>query len=52
VSEVRCAVLYEKTRSLVSCEYVWKRTDLWIEFPWSTQAPVATSRPREEATAT
>src|SRR5712691_3575302 len=40
VAEVRCAVLYEKSRSRVSCEYVWKRTDLWIDFPWSSQAPV------------
>ena len=40
VAEVRCAVLYEKSRSIVSCEYVWKRTDLWIDFPWSVQAPV------------
>jgi hypoxanthine phosphoribosyltransferase len=40
VAEVRCAVLYEKSRSQVACEYVWKRTDLWIEFPWSVQAPV------------
>ena len=42
VAEVRCAVLYEKSRSLVACEYVWKRTDLWIEFPWSALAPVVT----------
>ena len=41
VGEVRCAVLYEKSRSTVSCEYVWKRTDLWIDFPWSVQPPVA-----------
>ena len=41
VAEVRCAVLYEKPRSLVACEYAWKRTDLWIDFPWSAQAPVA-----------
>jgi hypoxanthine phosphoribosyltransferase len=41
VGEVRCAVLYEKSRSLVACEYVWKRTDLWIDFPWSADAPVA-----------
>ena len=40
VGEVRCAVLYEKSRSRVSCEYVWKRTDLWIDFPWSAQTPV------------
>src|SRR5581483_7283537 len=40
VAEVRCAVLYEKPRSTVQCEYVWRRTDRWIDFPWSAQAPV------------
>jgi uncharacterized protein len=44
VAEVRCAVLYAKSRSCVACEYVWKRTDLWIEFPWSVQAPVTAAR--------
>jgi len=44
VGEVRCAVLYEKSRSIVKCEYVWQRTDLWIDFPWSAQAPVAEDR--------
>ncbi len=36
VGEVRCAVLYEKPRTVVNCEYVWKTTDRWIDFPWST----------------
>ena len=40
VAEVRCAVLYEKPRSTVNCEYVWRRTDCWIDFPWSDRAPV------------
>jgi len=40
VAEVRCAVLYEKPRSAVCCEYVWRRTDRWIDFPWSAEAPV------------
>jgi hypoxanthine phosphoribosyltransferase len=40
VAEVRCAVLYEKPRSLVACEYVWRRTDRWITFPWSAADPV------------
>lgn len=40
VAEVRCAVLYEKSRSVVTCDYVWKRTDLWIDFPWSAEAPI------------
>jgi hypoxanthine phosphoribosyltransferase len=42
VGEVRCAVLYEKPRSVVSCEYVWRRTDRWIDFPWSAEEPVGT----------
>jgi hypoxanthine phosphoribosyltransferase len=40
VAEVRCAVLYEKPRSTVRCEYVWRRTDRWITFPWSAEEPV------------
>jgi len=43
VAEVRCAVLYEKSRSMVTCEYVWRRTDSWIEFPWSIRPPVGTA---------
>jgi hypoxanthine phosphoribosyltransferase len=39
VGEVRAAVLYEKPRSIVSCEYVWRRTDHWIDFPWSAPGP-------------
>lgn len=41
VAEVRCAVLYEKPRSTVRCEYVWRRTDRWIDFPWSAREPVS-----------
>ena len=41
VAEVRCAVLYEKPQSLVKCEYVWRRTSRWINFPWSTLPPLA-----------
>jgi hypoxanthine phosphoribosyltransferase len=37
---VRCAVLYEKPHSTVRCEYVWRRTDRWINFPWSSEPPV------------
>lgn len=36
VTDVRCAVLYEKPQSSVPCSYVWKRTDRWIDFPWSS----------------
>ncbi len=40
VGEVRCAVLYEKPQSAVRCEYAWRRTDRWIDFPWSADEPV------------
>jgi hypoxanthine phosphoribosyltransferase len=40
VGQVRTAVLYEKSHSLVKCDYVWRRTDRWINFPWSDQEPV------------
>ena len=40
VGEVRVAVLYEKPASLVACDYVWRRTDRWIDFPWSAREPV------------
>jgi hypoxanthine phosphoribosyltransferase len=40
VAETRTAVLYEKPHSSVSCDYVWRRTDRWIDFPWSVQPPV------------
>jgi hypoxanthine phosphoribosyltransferase len=40
VGEARCAVLYQKSRSVIDCEYVFGRTDRWINFPWSTQPPV------------
>ena len=40
VSEVRTAVLYEKPRSVVKCDYVWRRTERWITFPWSANDPV------------
>src|ERR1700742_780185 len=40
VAQVRSAVVYEKPSSLVKCEYVWKRTGRWINFPWSTLPPV------------
>lgn len=40
VAEVRSAVIYEKPRSLIKCEYVWKHTDRWINFPWSVLPPV------------
>lgn len=40
VGEVRTAVLYQKPKSVVQCDYIWKDTDQWIDFPWSTDASI------------
>jgi hypothetical protein len=40
VAQLRTAVLYEKPRSVVPCDYVWRTTDRWIDFPWSTLPPL------------
>ena len=40
VAGVRSAVVYQKPGSLVRCDYVWKHTDRWINFPWSTLPPI------------
>jgi uncharacterized protein len=45
VAEVRSAVVYEKPASLVKCDYVWKRTEAWINFPWSSEPPVVPGIP-------
>ncbi|WP_182526598.1 phosphoribosyltransferase [Nocardioides dongkuii] len=44
VAEARSAVIYEKPRTVVHADYVWRRTDLWIEFPWSVQPPLVDRR--------
>ncbi|MET3962239.1 hypoxanthine phosphoribosyltransferase [Marmoricola sp. OAE513] len=35
VAEARVAVVYEKARSVVKPDFVWKSTELWVDFPWS-----------------
>lgn len=45
VAEARCAVLYQKPQSIIDCAYVFKRTDKWINFPWSTDDPVWSPEP-------
>lgn len=39
-SEIKIAVLYQKPVSVIDCDYVWKHTDEWIAFPWSSLPPV------------
>ncbi|EPD70083.1 phosphoribosyltransferase [Corynebacterium pyruviciproducens] len=41
--EVRSAVIYGKSRSVIEPDYVWHRTDKWIAFPWSAEPPVTKS---------
>ncbi|MGH3026863.1 MAG: phosphoribosyltransferase [Gaiellaceae bacterium] len=45
VGEVRISTLYEKPHSRVKCEYVWRRTDKWIVFPWSAEPPLTAKAP-------
>ena len=42
VAEARSVVIYEKPWTVVRPEYVWRRTDAWIDFPWSSQPPLVT----------
>lgn len=46
VAEVRTAVLYHKPQSVIVPDFAWKRTDAWINFPWSVLPPVAGRPPR------
>lgn len=43
-AEARSAVLYAKPTTVVMPDYVWRRTDQWIVFPWSAEPPVQASR--------
>lgn len=38
--EVRTVCLYSKPRTVLEPTYVWRRTDKWIMFPWSSEGPV------------
>jgi hypoxanthine phosphoribosyltransferase len=40
VAEARIAVIYEKPWTIVHPDYVWRRTERWIDFPWSSTPPV------------
>jgi hypoxanthine phosphoribosyltransferase len=36
VAEARSSVLYQKPTTVLEADYVWRATDRWIDFPWST----------------
>lgn len=42
-ADVRSVVLYTKPGTLHEPRYTWRRTPLWITFPWSADAPVTPS---------
>lgn len=44
VAEARTAVIYEKPWTGVHADYVWRRTDRWINFPWSSEPPLVDRR--------
>lgn len=46
VAEARTAVVYEKPHSVVKPDYAWKKTELWIDFCWSSKAPLVSRRGR------
>ncbi|MGH1563154.1 phosphoribosyltransferase [Mumia sp. DW29H23] len=40
VRTARTAVIYEKPHSVIKPDFAWRRTEAWINFPWSTLPPV------------
>ena len=42
-ADVRSVVLYTKPGTVHEPAYTWRRTPLWITFPWSALAPVTPS---------
>src|SRR5690606_21385650 len=39
-ADVRSVTIYEKPSTIIHPDYVWKATDLWIDFPWSARGTV------------
>jgi hypoxanthine phosphoribosyltransferase len=44
VAEARTAVIFEKPWTVINADYVYKKTDRWIDFPWSSQPPLVDRR--------
>jgi uncharacterized protein len=42
--EVRTVCLYSKPGTLHDPDFVWRRTDRWIDFPWSSLPPLTDRR--------
>ncbi|MCI0158295.1 phosphoribosyltransferase [Leifsonia shinshuensis] len=39
-ADVRTVCLYSKPHTVLEPDFVWRRTDRWITFPWSALPPV------------
>ncbi|MBC7277473.1 phosphoribosyltransferase [Nocardioides sp.] len=44
VAEARTAVIFEKPWTVINADYVYKKTDRWIDFPWSSLPPLVDRR--------
>lgn len=44
VAQARTAVIYEKPWTVIRPEYVWRRTEAWIDFPWSSSPSLVDRR--------
>lgn len=50
-ADVRSVTIYEKPSTIIHPDYVWKATDLWIDFPWSARGTVVEEDAGAEASA-
>jgi len=39
-ADVRSVTIYTKPATIIQPDYAWRDTDLWIDFPWSSQGSV------------
>ena len=44
-ADVRTVCLYSKSHTALEPDFVWRRTDRWITFPWSALPPVTGATP-------
>lgn len=42
-ADVKSAVVYTKPRTIIKPDFSWRETDLWIDFPWSTEPVIEPS---------
>ncbi len=42
-ADVRTVCLYSKPHTVLEPDFVWRRTDRWITFPWSALPPVTSA---------